>query len=153
MVWLLFSGAMTRLCTTSSEPVSCLPTSPSNQRKGKQRVGIFARFGEKMSRIGIRSMAEGDKAAQGRIQGGGGVLGVRTPPPLFGRPLNLIKREKNFAHMHAKRHILKLDSYQDPPPHPFRNPVSTPAAGLENTLLAKACRTRPCVGSVHPGGG
>ena len=55
---------------------------------------------------------------------GGGVLGVRTPPP-FGGPPNFIKREKMSRVCAQKRHILVLNSYPDPPP-PFRNPVSAP---------------------------
>ena len=49
---------------------------------------------------------------------GGGVLGVRTPPPPLGDP--------QTSYRGKKCHGLVLNSYPDPPP-PFRNPVIAPA--------------------------
>ena len=45
---------------------------------------------------------------------GGGVLGVRTPPP-FGGPPNFIKREKTSRACARKGRVLVLNSYLDPP--------------------------------------
>ena len=46
---------------------------------------------------------------------GGGVLGVRTPPPPFGGPPNFIKREKMSRACARMGHILVLKSYADRP--------------------------------------
>ena len=48
---------------------------------------------------------------QGRIQGGGS---WGSGPPLLGTP-KLHKEGKNAARVRAKRHILVLNSYPDPP--------------------------------------
>ena len=37
-------GAHSFLQETSSEPVSCLRSAPSNQREGKKRIGISTSF-------------------------------------------------------------------------------------------------------------
>ena len=63
----------------------------------------------------------------GADPGGGGVLGVGTPPP-FGGPQNFIKRKKTSRACARKRCFLVLNSYPDPPPPPFRNPVFAPAS-------------------------
>ena len=46
-----------------------------------------------LSRAACRSVNIGDRGGSR----GGGVLGVRTPPPLFGGPPHFIKRGKNVA--------------------------------------------------------
>ena len=52
----------------------------------------------------------------GADPGGGGVLGVRTPPPLFGGPPNFIKRgEKRCVWARKYTIILVLYSYPNSP--------------------------------------
>ena len=65
---------------------------------------------------------------QGRIPEGGGGGTWESGPPLppfwpWGTP-KLHKEGKNVAHVRAKSHILVLNSYLDPPPPHFKNPVS-----------------------------
>ena len=73
------------------------------------------------------------KVAQGRIQGGGGVLGV-SPPPLYfweGTPKLHKEGEKTLHPCAQIQHVLVVNSYPDPPPPPpplFRNLVSAPVA-------------------------
>ena len=66
---------------------------------------------------------------QGRIKGGGGggggSWGSGLPTPSGGPP-NFIKREKTSRAWARKRRVLVLNSYPDPTPPPFRNPVSAP---------------------------
>ena len=77
---------------------------------------------------------------QGQIQGGS--WGGRTPPPIFGGPLNCIKREKNVARVSAKtRHFSTVT--QTPPPNPFRNPVSAPAWSSDHILPITALLPGP----------
>ena len=64
------------------------------------------------------------KKLQGRIQGGG-VLGVRTPPPPFWGTPKLHKEGKNVARVPAK--MPHFSTKQLPGPPTLQNPVSAPA--------------------------
>ena len=67
---------------------------------------------------------------QGRIQGGGRVLRVRTPPPPFGRPPNFkIKRGKTLRACAQIHRILVLNCY--PNPTPLSEILYPPLRGFE----------------------
>ena len=68
---------------------------------------------------------------------GGGVLGVRTPPPHFGGPPNFIKREKTLRVGARKCRVLVLNSYPDPP---FPKSCIRPCIQYTSTDVGKTCR-------------
>ena len=74
------------------------------------------------------------KPRSGSRGGGGGLGGQDTPPPSFGGPQNFMKRGKT-SHMCPGIHqVLILNSYPDPPPYPFQNPVSAPGNQTLNSF-------------------
>ena len=74
-------------------------------------------FRQGMKRFTLRSSCVTSLLIQGRIQVGGGVLGV-SPNPFRGPP-NFIKREKKTVRAGARmEHVLVVNSYPPPPPFP-----------------------------------